>query len=181
MIMKVWLRIMIRDSLPPVPGFTRQETHPSPPFPAVKFPVQYEFGVLVGAGGSWFVCHINQQRSDTKQSGHRPVVSLPSNSTFTTILNTRVMRRTALAVTVACALVAWSNPFGWRRRASQRKPRSRHRKRVSFCDSNTIVHHLVDERDLTSAERRALSWTPAELREFARSRLIEEWIRGWET
>lgn len=90
------------------------------------------------------------------------------------------MHEAALVATVACALVAWSNPFGWLRRSGRQKLGLRPRKRVSFSESKTVIHHLVGDQDLTSAERRALTWSPAEIREFARSSLIDDWIQGSE-
>lgn len=87
------------------------------------------------------------------------------------------MREAALAVTttVACAVVAWrSNAFNWRLPFSSSRPR----KRVSFSEAdNTIIQFSLDE--LTDEERKALCWTPAELREFARSTRIDHWIEEW--
>lgn len=87
-----------------------------------------------------------------------------------------VMREAALAVTVACAVMAWriSDPFNWRRPRPSRKGRTR--KRVSFSEADdTIIHHSL--QDLTAAERRELCWTPDELREFARSTLVDAWLQ----
>lgn len=80
----------------------------------------------------------------------------------------------ALAVSVACVVVALRhNPFNW-----GRSSKTRPRKRVSFSEAdNTVIQHRAE--DLTEAERRELCWTPAELREFARSTRIDDWIQDW--
>ncbi|CAM9737275.1 unnamed protein product [Laminaria digitata] len=90
------------------------------------------------------------------------------------------MRDAALAVTtLACVVVAWhSNPFNWLRPSRSSSEGRRSRKRVSFCEAdNTVIHDSVE--DLSWEERKALCWSPAELREFARSTQIDGWIEDW--
>lgn len=88
------------------------------------------------------------------------------------------MRDAALAVTtLACVVVAWhSKPFNWMRQSRSETRRSR--KRVSFSEAdNTVIHDSVE--DLSREERKALCWSPAELRGFARSTQIDGWIEDW--
>ncbi|CAM9789851.1 unnamed protein product [Sphacelaria rigidula] len=103
---------------------------------------------------------------------------------------------TMIATTVA-GVVAWRHAVATssllnlcnrqRQTARRRRPtRPKPQKRVSFSESSTVIHHLPsdyyenDDDNLTDEDRRALlCWSPAELREFARSMLIDEWIAGW--
>lgn len=70
------------------------------------------------------------------------------------------------------AAVTWKkgglNPFRWRRPA---------RKRVSFSDADNSVIEV--SLDLTDDERRALNWSPAELRQLSRARAMDGWLEEW--
>lgn len=117
------------------------------------------------------------------------------------------MKEAALAVTVACAVVVWrsSQRRNCRSRSdsssdahhhdeqplketrtdrsisssiSSGRNRDRPRKRVSFSEADNTVFQLNAE-DFTDAERKELCWSPAELREFARSMRIDDWIEAW--
>lgn len=52
------------------------------------------------------------------------------------------------------------------------------RKRVSFSDAkNSFIEATT--LDLTDEERRALNWSPAELRQFSRAVEIDGWLEEW--
>lgn len=90
------------------------------------------------------------------------------------------MREAALAVSIVFAFVAWrsSSYWSWKKLPCFSKSRPRHRKRVTFSeeDNTVILISLADE--LTDEERRAMSYTAAELQEFKRSSLIDEWLQS---
>ena len=81
------------------------------------------------------------------------------------------MKGAALAFSILCTVVVWRCSNSW-------KGRQRNRKRVSFSEADNTVVHISLEDALTDEEKKAVSYTPEELQEFARSLLIEEWLRS---
>lgn len=62
----------------------------------------------------------------------------------------------------------------WRGNMWRKQPS---RKRVSFSDADNRVIEV--SLDITDEERKALNWTPAELRQFSRAVAIEGWLEEW--
>lgn len=81
----------------------------------------------------------------------------------------------ALAVTAAAAVLLATVRYAanWRTVA----PSKRKTKRVSFSTEEMVIHLTID--DLSDKERRDLSYTAAELRQFSRARAIEGWLEDW--
>lgn len=80
-----------------------------------------------------------------------------------------------MAVTAAAAVLLATVRYAahWRGAPGKRKTT----KRVSFSTEEMVIHLTID--DLSDKERRDLSYTPAELRQFSRARAIEGWLEDW--
>lgn len=48
---------------------------------------------------------------------------------------------------------------------------------MSFSDADNSVIEI--SLDLTDEERKALNWSPAELRQFSRAVAVEGWLEEW--